>query len=370
MAHVLIVDDEKSIRITLGEFLAGDGHTVFTAPDVEQALAVLVREPIDIVATDIILPRINGLQLLHRLRAQNPAVQVIMMTGEPTLDTVTETMRNGAIDYLVKPISKAAILRAVTNAARVKVLNDDKRRLEDANCQYREHLERLVRERTSSLAATNRQLLQEIDARQQTEEMLRATNEKLHHAFDGIVNALAATSEWRDPYTAGHQRRVAGLATAIAREMGVTEDETAKIRIAALLHDIGKIAVPIDILAKPIKLSEPEFAIVKVHPEVGYEILHAIEFEWPIAEIVLQSPRLSGWFRLSGSHRSVSNPLRKRAFSPWPMWSNRCPRIVLIVPHTALDATLASVTAGAGTRYDTDVVAACVCLLLRSPGML
>jgi putative nucleotidyltransferase with HDIG domain len=107
-------------------------------------------------------------------------------------------------------------------------------------------------------------------------------------AFDGIVQALASTSEWRDPYTAGHQRRVAELAMAITEHLGGSPDDLAKMRVAGLLHDLGKIVVPAEILSKPGKLLLPEFDLIKLHPQVGYEILRNIKFAWPIAQIVRQ----------------------------------------------------------------------------------
>jgi HD-GYP domain-containing protein (c-di-GMP phosphodiesterase class II) len=92
----------------------------------------------------------------------------------------------------------------------------------------------------------------------------------------------------RDPYTAGHQRRVADLATAIAKDMDFTENEINGLKLAALVHDIGKINIPAEILSKPGKLTIPEFNLIKMHPQTGYDILKSIEFPWPIALIVLQ----------------------------------------------------------------------------------
>lgn len=101
--------------------------------------------------------------------------------------------------------------------------------------------------------------------------------------------------EQRDPYTAGHQRRVADLAEAIATDMGLSPGQIIGIRMASVVHDIGKIHVPAEILSKPTTLSEPEFEIIKTHPTVGWEVLKNIDFPWPIAEIVYQHhERLDG----------------------------------------------------------------------------
>jgi PAS domain S-box-containing protein len=151
MSRVLIVDDEKSIRRTLGEFLRAEGYEVEEAEDAEAAQRHLESAAFDVVVTDIVLPRISGVELLHRIHGLAPDVQVVMMTGEPTVETATESLRAGATDYLFKPIGKPAILRVVANAARIKSLADAKNKLEKENLAYRENLEKLVKERTAQL---------------------------------------------------------------------------------------------------------------------------------------------------------------------------------------------------------------------------
>lgn len=172
MARVLIVDDEQSIRFTLGEFLRGAGYTVGLAEDVEAAMAALAAGPWDVVATDIILPGATGIDLLHWIRRTDPEIQVVVMTGEPTVDTAAEAVRAGALDYLPKPITRAAILKAVETATRVKALADERARLARENQRYQEGLELLVRERTAALEA-------EIDERRVAESRLRVRTEQL-----------------------------------------------------------------------------------------------------------------------------------------------------------------------------------------------
>ena len=117
MARVLVVDDEESIRETLHAFLKRDGHEVHVAEDAEQALALLEDGGFDVVVTDIILSRVTGVDLLRKVRDVASHVQVVMMTGEPTVETASDSLRAGAFDYLVKPIEKNAIIRVVANAA-------------------------------------------------------------------------------------------------------------------------------------------------------------------------------------------------------------------------------------------------------------
>jgi putative two-component system response regulator len=113
--------------------------------------------------------------------------------------------------------------------------------------------------------------------------------------MEGIVEAIAVTVELRDPYTAGHQKRVADLACAIARDMALSEDYVYGLRMASVIHDLGKITVPAEILSKPGQLSELEYELIKNHVQAGYDILKQIEFPWPLADIILQHhERLDG----------------------------------------------------------------------------
>ena len=123
----------------------------------------------------------------------------------------------------------------------------------------------------------------------------REAGEKLRQSLEASVEAIAATVEMRDPYTAGHERRVAELAAAIAREMGLPENTVEGIRFGAMIHDLGKIQVPAEILAKPVRLSPIEFELIKGHSEAGYQILKGIDFPWPVAQMVRQHhERLDG----------------------------------------------------------------------------
>jgi PAS domain S-box-containing protein/putative nucleotidyltransferase with HDIG domain len=135
----------------------------------------------------------------------------------------------------------------------------------------------------------------DVTERKKIEEELKLSSEKLARAMEGTIQSMALTSETRDPYTAGHQNRVAKLACAIAREMGLPDDTVEGIRVSGTLHDIGKIFVPAEILSKPGKLRPNEINLLKDHADVGYELLRNIEFPWPVAEIVYQHhERLDG----------------------------------------------------------------------------
>ena len=179
------------------------------------------------------------------------------------------------------------------------------------------------------------------------------------YAAEATVRALAAVAERRDPYTAGHQRRVSQLATAIAREMGLDEDQADCVRVAGMLHDTGKVVIPGEILSKPSSLSEFEYAIIKTHPKVDYEIVEGIEFPWPIARTVLQHhERLDGSGYPSGLKGDEIIPearILAVADVVEAMSSHRPYR-----PSLGLEKALAEVSAGSGTRFDPAVVDACV----------
>jgi signal transduction histidine kinase/DNA-binding response OmpR family regulator len=165
MGRILVVDDERSIRVTLKAILEADGHQVETTEDAESAMAILKARPVDVVLTDIILPKVSGVQLLQRIQETSPEVPVIMMTGEPTLETASEALRQGAVDYLQKPVGKTEIMKTVQNLLRVKQLKDEKKRLEEEKIQHLGHLEELVAERTKALTSSEAAL------RRQAEEL-------------------------------------------------------------------------------------------------------------------------------------------------------------------------------------------------------
>ena len=158
MANVLVVDDEQSIRISLREFLKDANYDVSVAEDADEAMNMLGAEDFDVVLADIILPRISGVDLLKAIKKISPRVQVILMTGEPSVETATEAVRSDAFDYVAKPIGKSKLLRTVANAAKLKAVDDERIRLGEENEQRRKELVQLVEERTEALRASNRAL--------------------------------------------------------------------------------------------------------------------------------------------------------------------------------------------------------------------
>ncbi len=199
----------------------------------------------------------------------------------------------------------------------------------------------------------------DITRSKRAEEELRKSWARQKSAMEGTVQAMAYTIETRDPYTAGHQRRVTKLACAIAEEMKLTENERAGVRLAGGLHDLGKIYVPAEILSKPGKLTAAEYNIIKTHPQVGYDILKSIDFPWPIAEFVLQHhERLDGSGYPNGL-RGEDIHLEARILAVADvieaMATHRPYR-----PAMSIETALGEITHYRGIRYDSRVVDACI----------
>ncbi|MCL5958602.1 MAG: PAS domain S-box protein, partial [Chloroflexi bacterium] len=200
----------------------------------------------------------------------------------------------------------------------------------------------------------------------QAEENLKQSLEKLRKTLEGTIQAMALTVEMRDPYTAGHQRRVANLACAIAREMQLSREQVDITYLATVVHDIGKICVPAEILSKPGRISDIEFGLIKAHSQVGYDILKTIEFPWPIAEIVLQHhERMDGSgypSGLMGRESHLEARILGVADVVEAMASHRPYR-----PALGIEIALQEISHNSGTLYDPEVVDACL-RLLREKG--
>lgn len=259
-AKILLVDDEFSILKVLQRIIKRVGGTCVTATNVAEARQALQTEAFDLLLSDLYLPGESGMDLIQWVQEKFPHIGVIMISGEDDAEVAQKALKMGAYGYIIKPFKVNEIIINIANALRRQQLEAEQRVRFDK-------LEQLVEKRTS----------------------------ELHQALTGVVMAAANTLEFRDPYTAGHQRRVGELAKWLAKELGCSEDKTEGLYMAGLIHDLGKVAVPAEILSKPAKLSGLEFALIKTHPQVGYDILKDITFPWPIAQIVLQHhERLNG----------------------------------------------------------------------------
>ena len=201
----------------------------------------------------------------------------------------------------------------------------------------------------------------DITERKKAESELNNAFETITSTLEGTMEAIAMMSELRDPYTAGHQKRVTHLALAIGKEMGLLEERLHGLRVAGLLHDVGKVYVPSEILSKPGKLSELEMGLAKAHASAGYDIVKAIKFPWPVDEMVHQHHERidgSGYPRgLKGDQIMLEARILAVADTVEAMMSHRPYR-----PALGLDKALAEIIQNQGNLYDENVVDACVLL--------
>lgn len=228
-------------------------------------------------------------------------------------------------------------------------------RLKSANSM----LEIRVKERTSELANANQELQLEIAERKRAQQELNDSYHRLKKAMEETVNALISAVEIRDPYTAGHQLRVATLSREIGLAMGLDKKQLDSIRIAAILHDIGKIYIPSEILTKPARLTETEYSMIKNHPLAGYDILKTIDFELPVAKIVYQHHEKlngSGYPQgLAGNEIMLEAKIVNVADVVDAMISQRPYR-----SSQGIDEALAELQRNAGLLYDEQIVKVCV----------
>jgi putative two-component system response regulator len=322
--HILIVDDEEGLRKMLQKGVRSLGYECSIAENAKKGLDVLDAAQVDVVITDIRMPGLSGIEFARIVKLKYKS-DVIVFTGYAEDFTYEEVMEKGASDFIQKPVG-----------------------IEELGLR----LKRVLRERAV------------FEERNQAVEELEEILKKLKRTVEGIVHAMALTVETRDPYTAGHQTAVAGLASAIGKYMGLSRNQIEGISTAGLIHDIGKISVPAEILNKPGKLTDLEFSLIKEHPRVGYEILKQIEFPWPIADIVYQHhERMNGSgypLGLSGEEILLEARILAVADVVEAMAAHRPYR-----PGLGIDKALEELSSNRAVLYDPDVVDACLALFKK-----
>jgi len=324
---VLIVDDNPTNIDLLVNTLKADCR-LGIAKNGPKALAYVGEQLPDLILLDIMMPDMNGYEVCTRLKKdpRTRDIPVIFITALVEPAHKTRGFEVGAVDYITKPFHAGEV------RARVKTHLALKRMNEELNAQNIV-LEKKVAEKTAEL-----------------EEMLQ-----------GTIRAMALTSEVRDPYTAGHQQRVAELACAIARKIGFSKDRIRAIHFAGLLHDIGKIRVPVSILNRPGKLLDAEFDLIRVHSQTGYDILKHIHSPWPLAEIVLQHhERLDGSGYPLGLKEDAILPEAKIIAVADSMEAESSFRPYR--PALGIDHALAELISKRGVLFDPHAVDACVAL--------
>jgi uncharacterized domain HDIG len=268
MAKVLCIDDEPLIRITTCDYLLDIGHEVLEAANGEQGVMMFREHGADVVITDLRMPDGDGFYVVEQVAKVSPETPMIILSGTGTVSEAMKSIRMGAWDYLTKPVGNFDLLGDAID----RLLNTARKRA--AARRYQSELER-----------RNRDMETEIECWAKSHAQ---TVHRLELALHTSIDSLSQTVEEKDPYTAGHNKRVAKIATDIGRAMGLGEDRLSTLFIAGLLHDIGKIRVPETILNKPGALTPEEFEQIKSHVTAGHRILEHIPFDGPVARIVLQ----------------------------------------------------------------------------------
>lgn len=314
---ILVVDDELQMRQILMEVCGEAGHKCLEVESGYKALEALQGQHFDLVITDIEMPGLSGIQLTEKIKSLN-GPDVIMITGYAKDFSYGEAIAKGASDFIQKPFELKELL------IRIK---------------------RVFRERSL-----------------RNELSVRLT--QLMSALEGVIHALSMSIDARDPYTAGHQKRSTELAVEIGQFIGLPEDRITGIRMAGAIHDLGKIAVPAEILSRPSRLSDMEFSLIKTHSKVGYNILKEIDFPWPIAETIYQHhERLdgSGYPRgLKGDNILLEAKIMAVADVVEAIASHRPYR-----PALGLEAAADELSSHVGVLFDPDVVDACLEIIRR-----
>jgi len=313
--RVLIVDDNMAdarlVQILLAEI---GGFEITWKADLHSAAEWLAAHVPDAVLLDLSLPDTSGVATIEAMRRVAPDLPVIVFTGLNDEAVGVAAVKRGCQDYLVKGQGDGQLIaRTITYA-----------------------VERKAIERERALAA-----------------------EHMKKVLLQTVRAVSLTLEMRDPYTAGHQRRVAQLAVAIGERMGLPPDMLEGLHTGALIHDLGKINVPSDFLSRPGKLSDAAFGVIKSHPDVGAEIVDGIDFPWPVATMIRQHhERLDGSGYpngLKGDDIIVEARILAVADVVEAISSHRPYR-----PSLGLEAALKEIRDKAGSHYDLGVVEACL----------
>ncbi len=283
MMRILIVEEIEENLYLLETLLKGSGYEVVTAKDGVEALNRLKEESIDMIVSDILMPKMDGFQLCRECKKDDSFKNIPFLFYTATYTEKKDeefALSLGVEKFIVKPQEPEVllnILKEVSEAHKKGTLIAPKEPIKEEEIYLTEYNERLIKK-----------LEKKVLDLEKSEKRLRKT-------MEDTIFTISKIAETRDPYTSGHQKNVSQIATFIAQEMKLPKDKIEGIRIASLVHDIGKISLPAEILNKPTKLSEIEYSLIKDHSQVGYDVLKSIEFSWPVVQIVLQHhERLDG----------------------------------------------------------------------------
>lgn len=347
---ILAIDDNKD-NLTVLKAIINDAFPkseVLIIQSPKGGIEIAVTKNPDVILLDIIMPGLNGYETCRVLKENKKTnhIPVVFLTALKTDREVRlKALEAGAEAFLTKPIDGIELIAQIKAMVKIKKANEDKK-------NEREHLACLVADRTSELQ-------KELVKRKKVEEDLILSYKKLQDTLKSAIETIAAICEIKDPYTAGHQVNVSKIAEEIAKELNFSMHEIENIEIGGILHDIGKIYIPTSILVKPGKLTENEFALIKQHSQIGYDIIKKMIISPIIATIVLQHhERLDGSGYpngLKGSEIVMESRIMAVADVVEAMASHRPYR-----PAIGIEAALEEISQNSGILYDADVTDACL----------
>jgi putative two-component system response regulator len=352
-ATVLIADDRVEDRRLLRLVLERMGHRVIEATNGAQALEFARQSSPDLVLSDILMPVMDGFTLCRRLQEEPQLrhIPFVFVTANYAEQRYQEfAAQLGAARVLLKPFRARALWEIVDEALALGPPSDLTQRLQclDESQFHERHAE-----------VVNSKLEEKINELQSANERLRTSEARSRTLTTAVVATISKMVEYRDPYTTGHERRVGDLAVEIAARLGYDEEKLSGLRIGGYLHDVGKIALPAEILTKPGRLTDIEFMMIQAHTQIGFDILSGIDFPWQVAEMARQHHERvdgSGYPRgLVGDEILPEARILAVADVVEAMMSHRPYR-----PAIGLEAALGEIAAGRGTRYEAAVVDVCL----------
>ena len=260
--HIVVVDDESAVLKLVSIMLERAGHQVSTFSSAEEAIAAIETDPsrFDVLLTDLGLPEKGGIELLHEVGDIDDSIVKVVMTGYASVDNAVKSLREGAYDFIQKPVEQDPLAALIHRALEYRYLRIENRR-------YQLHLEKMVQKRSAQLASSL---------------------EEVRNSYQFTLEALVAMLDAREHQTGRHSTRVRDLAIALATELGLKGETLENIASGALLHDIGKIGIPDQILFRPGPLLPEEWTVMKSHSEIGCNILQASPQLREASRMVLQ----------------------------------------------------------------------------------
>lgn len=326
--RILVVDDEEAIREIVTSMLVSVNYQCRQASSGLEALAMLNSgEEFELMLSDLMMAELDGIGLLERTKEKFPDMPVVMVTAVHDISVALAAIRNGAYDYLLKPFEREQLLATVRRAL-------ENRRLKMENRAYQTNLESLVAART---------------------DQLRKAMTDLERSYDVTLEALGDALDLKDAETEGHSKRVTAYTIAIARALGLPKEEISVIARGAFLHDIGKMAIPDNILRKPGKLSHEETLIMREHCYRGYQMLRKIPFLSEACDIVYSHQEKFDGTGYPRGLRGEEIPLGARIFSI----ADTLDAITCDRPYRkaqSLEAARAEIKRCSGTQFDPEIV--------------